>query len=150
MLRFPVLTDEELKNPVFLPADYDFVFVKAEYKKSKAGNMMFEVGAKIQKESSYLILTDYILSPEGVDDKEKIKRIIWKISMVCKCIGKPGIYKTGGLSTLDLLDQGGRCSVVTRKNEESGKEYLAIKSYLPRADLAEDDFKPDDINDIPF
>lgn len=120
-MKFPVLTEEELNRPLYEPGEYWFTVKKVEETQSKAGNPMLKIEIVVDFERGHLAMWDYLLCT---------KESSWKISQFCKSIGKAGLYKTGNIEPIDILNQQGRCEIHHQSNKEDGKKYLRVKTYI--------------------
>lgn len=138
-MKFEVLSDEQLNKPMYEPGIYWFIVKKVTEKISKAGNNMFQIEILVNFGNGMtLMLYDYLLCT---------KEASWKISQFCTSIGKEGLYKTGNMEPIDILEQRGKCELHYQINPRDEKKYLRVKSYLK----TEENEKKEEFNDdIPF
>ena len=137
-MKYKPLTDEELNSQrgLLKPGEVDFEVIKAREKLSKAGNHMIELMAKVwDKDGKTANIFDYLLDSQA-----------WKIKHFWESVGLSENYPKGDMEVEALIGLGGKCVIVTQK-DETGKygDQTKIKDYLKKDGK---EIKKED--DVPF
>lgn len=136
-MKFRALSDEELNPPLYEEGEYNFEIKTAEDKESKSGNPMIKIGILVNMlNGRSLLVYDYLLCTDNS---------IWKISQLCKSIGKEGLYKSENIEPADLIGCFGWAELKHELNPSDGKKYLRVKRYIKNTEEKIDEELNDDI-----
>jgi hypothetical protein len=96
------------------PGDYDFSIVKAEEKKSKAGNDMLELTLMVyDKDGTTFTQMDWIVAA-----------MEWKLRHFAYTIGMSNEYEAGQLDAASLQGRSGKVTLAVEKGRDDGKGGL--------------------------
>lgn len=117
-MQFASKTEQQIQEESLIPAgDYDFTVMKAEEKKSKAGNDMIVIDMDIYVGDKERPFKDYLM-----------ESMAYKLRHFCYAVGLGPKYDAGTLTAQDCVGKSGKVKITQKQNGDYGLQNN-VKDY---------------------